>query len=68
MRQAADLYKKKEAGLLTQKDDGSFIFRYHDQWFQDNDLPSISLTLPKSQQEYQLDLKSFKDLKIFGCF
>lgn len=53
MRQAEVFYKKAAAGLLTQLDDGSFIFRYHNQWFESNDKPSISLTLPKSQQEYQ---------------
>jgi HipA-like protein len=52
MRQAVILYKKEEAGKLTQSDDGSFTFRYHDQWFESNARPSISLTLPKSKQEY----------------
>ena len=53
MRQAEVFYKKEAAGLLTQLDNGSFIFRYHDQWFESTDRPSISLTLPKSQQEYE---------------
>lgn len=52
MRQAVILYKKQETGQLTQLDDGSFTFRYHDQWFESNDTPAISLTLPKIQQEY----------------
>ncbi len=52
MRRAEVLYKKEIAGLLTQLDDGSFVFRYHDQWFNETDKPSISLTLPKTQQEY----------------
>ncbi|WP_289039664.1 HipA N-terminal domain-containing protein [uncultured Zobellia sp.] len=52
MRQARILYNKKEAGLLIQEDNGSFIFRYHDSWFQANDTPAISLTMPKTQQEY----------------
>ena len=30
MRQAIILFKEEEAGLLTQNDDGSFTFRYHD--------------------------------------
>jgi len=52
MRQADILYKKESAGLLTQLDNGSFVFRYHNNWFQDSSKPAISLTLPKSQQEY----------------
>lgn len=53
MRQAEVFYKKAAAGLLTQLDNGSFIFRYYDQWFESKDKPSISLTLPKNQQEYE---------------
>jgi serine/threonine-protein kinase HipA len=52
MRQAQVFYKKEAAGLLTQLDDGSFLFKYHDQWFNDTDKPAISLTLPKTQQDY----------------
>lgn len=52
MRQADVLYKKESAGLLTQLDNGSFVFRYHNNWFQESSKPAISLTLPKSQQEY----------------
>jgi len=52
MRQANVLYKKENAGVLTQLDDGSFLFKYHDEWFKDINKPAISLTLPKTQQEY----------------
>mgnify|MGYP003627497463 CR=1 FL=1 len=52
MRQARILYNKREAGLLTQEDSGSFIFRYTDSWFQATDTSAISLTMPKTQQEY----------------
>ena len=52
MRQAKILFKEEEAGLLTQHDDGSFTFRYHDAWFANNSKASISLTLPKTQQEF----------------
>ncbi len=41
-----------EAGILTQYDDGSFGFRYHDAWIADTSKPSISLTLPKTEQEF----------------
>lgn len=52
MRQAKILFKEQEAGLLTQHDDGSFTFRYHDAWMTDTNKPSISLTLPKTEQEF----------------
>jgi len=52
MRQAIILYKDDEAGVLTQHDDGSFTFRYNDTWIADSNKPSISLTLPKTNQEY----------------
>lgn len=53
MRQAEVLYKKELAGILTQLDNGSFVFRYHDLWFNDSSKPAISLTLPKDQQEFK---------------
>jgi serine/threonine-protein kinase HipA len=52
MRRAEIFYKKEAAGFLTQNDDGSFVFSYHDQWFESKDKPAISLTLPKNQKEY----------------
>jgi HipA-like protein len=53
MRQAKVIYKSDEAGLLSQLDNGEFIFRYHDAWFNAQDKPAISLTFPKTQQEYK---------------
>ena len=53
MRKAEVLYKKEVAGILTQLDDGSFIYKYVDTWFQAINKPSISLTLPKNKQEYR---------------
>ena len=52
MRQVQVLYKKEAAGVLTQLDNGSFVFKYYDQWFNNSDKPAISLTLPKTHQEY----------------
>lgn len=52
MRQAAVLYKSEVVGTLTQLDNGSFVFRYLDEWYHAIDKPAISLTLPKTQQEY----------------
>lgn len=53
MRQAKVCYKNKEAGVLTQLEDGSFRFEYLDHWFQDASKPAISLTLPKTEKTYQ---------------
>lgn len=55
MRQVRVLFKGEEAGLLTQHDNGSFIYRYHDQWMANSSKPPISITLPKNKQEYQSD-------------
>jgi serine/threonine-protein kinase HipA len=55
MRQAEIYYKGKKAGLLTQNDNGSFIYQYHDLWMSDNGRPPISLTLPKTKQAYKSD-------------
>ncbi len=52
MRKATVLYKDEEAGVLTQHDDGSFSFNYNDFWLTDNNKPDISLSLPKSKQEF----------------
>ncbi len=53
MRSAKVLFKDEEAGLLTQLDDGSFEFRYHRAWAEDNSRPAISLTLPKRTEPYR---------------
>jgi serine/threonine-protein kinase HipA len=52
MRQAKIFFKEEEAGVLTQYDDGSFTFRYHDAWLANSDKQGISLTLPKNKQEF----------------
>lgn len=53
MRQAEVYYNKILAGLLTENDNGEYIFCYDDKYFQDSSLPAISLTLPKTKQEYR---------------
>jgi HipA-like protein len=52
MRSAKILFKDEEAGELTQNDDGSFTFQYNSLWMENGGKPSISLTLPKSQETY----------------
>jgi len=55
MRQASVLFKGEEAGILTQLDDGSFSFRYHSSWITGASKSDISLTLPKTENEYRSD-------------
>jgi serine/threonine-protein kinase HipA len=52
MRKAKILFKDEEAGVITQHDDGSFTFSYNDTWVADNNKPGISLTLPKTVEEF----------------
>ena len=60
MRQAAVLYNKERAGVLTQHDDASFTFTYDDAWYADASKPAISLIsfhfsfiyYPKAKIEY----------------
>jgi serine/threonine-protein kinase HipA len=52
MRQALIFFKNEEAGILTQYDDGSFLFRYHPAWIANPAKKSISLTLPKEAHEF----------------
>ena len=61
MRQAIVKFKNQEAGMLTQHDDGSFLFRYSDDWFAIESCPPISLTLPKQTQHH-------KSRYLFPCF
>lgn len=53
MRQARVLFKDQQAGLLTQNNDGSFVFKYNNDWLVNDDKPSISLTIPKTIQEHK---------------
>ncbi len=53
MRQAKVYRNEQLAGILTQSDTGDYEFRYEDDWFANDRLPAISLTLPKIQQTYR---------------
>ena len=53
MRSGKVFYKNELAGTLSQLDNGSFNFRYEDQWLNNRSKPSISLTLPKNKIEFQ---------------
>jgi len=52
MRKLAIYRNKVYAGTLTEKSRDEYVFRYDDVYFTDTTKPAISLTLPKSQQEY----------------
>jgi HipA-like protein len=41
------------AGILTEEDDRQYTFRYDDKYFTDPSAQPISLTLPKTLQEYK---------------
>lgn len=48
-----DVYRKgRLAGLLTETDDGQYVFRYDDTYYSDPSMPAVSLTLSKNKQEY----------------
>jgi HipA-like protein len=53
MRKAKILFKDQLAGLLVQDDDGSFTFRYDETWFKNSSKPAISLSFPKTNQEFK---------------
>ena len=52
MREAVVYMNHVPVGVLTERVDRSFSFRYDDNYFVDNSKSAISLTLPKSKQEY----------------
>lgn len=43
------------AGTIEKTGGGGYLFRYEEEYFKDPMAPSISLTLPKQQQEYRSD-------------
>ncbi|MEM6807485.1 MAG: HipA N-terminal domain-containing protein [Bacteroidota bacterium] len=55
MRKAKVKYKGEESGWIIQEDDGSFIFKYNDQWFNNPQKPAISLNLSKDKQLHKSD-------------
>lgn len=55
MRKAKVYRNRHLAGELIQENAKNYVFRYSDSYFSDDSLPAISLTLPKTQQEYKLE-------------
>jgi HipA-like protein len=56
MRKAAVYRNGELSGTLVEESSSSYIFRYGDDWFADAKKPAVSLTLPKSQQEYRSEI------------
>jgi len=52
MRQAEVYRNGILAGILTEENRKSYLFRYDDTYYIDANKPAISLTLPKTQREY----------------
>ena len=55
MRRAEIYYNSILAGTLSQVRRDEYIFKYDNRYLVDNQQPAISLTLPKTQQEYRSD-------------
>lgn len=53
MRQAVVYNNGRLAGILTEYSASDYVFRYEDSYYADKSAPAISLTLPKSRQEYR---------------
>lgn len=53
MRKVAVYRNGFEAGILSEEAQGNYVFRYNDDYYNDSAMPSISLTLPKTQREYR---------------
>lgn len=61
MRQAIVYRNKELIGILTEENRQNYVFRYDDNWFKDAQKPPVSLTMPKTKQEY-------RDVHLFPYF
>ncbi len=52
MRQAKIFYNKNLAGLLTETDDGQYIFQYDQQYIQEHPSDFITFTMPVREEPY----------------
>lgn len=53
MRKAAVYRNGELVGTLTEEDRKSYLFSYDNGWYADSSKPPVSLTMPKTQQEYR---------------
>jgi HipA-like protein len=50
----AEVYRNGTlAGILTEEDRRNYAFTYDENYWNDREAPSISLTMPKTQREYR---------------
>lgn len=61
MRQAKILYQNDEAGLLTETDDGLFIFQYFDAYIRSRPDYFITFSMP-------VGVKPYTDKRLFSFF
>lgn len=55
MRVAEVYYNRIPAGKLKEENRNSYTFIYYDDYYKDQEMPSISLTMPKTQKGHQSD-------------
>ncbi|MDF2381687.1 HipA N-terminal domain-containing protein [Nostoc ellipsosporum NOK] len=61
MRKAKIYYKENLAGLLTETDDGEYIFQYEDEYVQNNSRYFLTFTMPVRKEPY-------KEKRLFSFF
>ena len=54
MRQGTVYYNEIIAGVITELNDGSYVFNYEDTYFSNSSLPPISVTISKTKQIHKL--------------
>lgn len=53
MRKALVLLRNIPAGTLTEESPSSYVFRYLEAYLMKEELPPVSLTMPKTSEEYR---------------
>lgn len=61
MRQGNVFYKEHLAGILTETDDGDYVFQYDDQYIKEHPNKFITFTMPVSAKPYS-------DNRLFSFF
>lgn len=56
MKKGNVYYEDMFCGTIMQNDDNIFIFEYDDEWLNNPNTKSISLTLPKTRKRYESNI------------
>jgi HipA-like protein len=56
MRRGKVLYNNIPAGVVTETDEGEYIFQYDDAYFFNTTYPPVSVTLPKTMQHHSSNI------------